>query len=88
MDEEALEKVLDPDMEIPALQALLDPIPPSGCGHPGCAYAAMIHALAAVLMAAPGATETLLAGSEALDHIGRAVAQAMDPTPCRSTRNP
>ncbi|KAJ4457735.1 hypothetical protein PAPYR_6658 [Paratrimastix pyriformis] len=27
MDEEALEKVLDPDMEIPALQALLDPIP-------------------------------------------------------------
>ncbi|KAJ4456640.1 hypothetical protein PAPYR_8029 [Paratrimastix pyriformis] len=33
MDEEALEKVLDPDMEIPALQALLDPIPPSGCGH-------------------------------------------------------
>ncbi|KAJ4455638.1 hypothetical protein PAPYR_9337 [Paratrimastix pyriformis] len=48
-----------------------------------CAYAAMIHALAAVRMAAPGATETLLAGSEALDHIGRAVAQAMDPTPCR-----
>ncbi|KAJ4455788.1 putative e3 ubiquitin-protein ligase hectd1 [Paratrimastix pyriformis] len=44
-----------------------------------CAYAAMIHALAAVRMAAPGATETLLAGSEALDHIGRAVAQAMDP---------
>ncbi|KAJ4452839.1 hypothetical protein PAPYR_12881 [Paratrimastix pyriformis] len=39
----------------------------------------MIHALAAVRMAAPGATETLLAGSEALDHIGRAVAQAMDP---------
>ncbi|KAJ4452600.1 hypothetical protein PAPYR_13190 [Paratrimastix pyriformis] len=160
MDEEALEKVLDPDMEIPALQALLDPIPsqwlwacmaavetrkpkeldrkvstlqkvviqglrakrqsmtvkqlltaaaplrgplsrlarlrappkeslPTKPGHlPGgvynsdsrsCAYAAMIHALAAVLMAAPGATETLLAGSEALDHIGRAVAQAMDP---------